>query len=231
MAPGGGAPTPLVCPSCGRSYPGEERFCEDCRLPLVHDLLKVQEPPLTDARERARKIKPQLAEGKLVRVVTARNLTLSAVGGNISVTGPVGSSHPLASLTISNAINATFGNTVTTNGDFTQTTGTGTTTLNGGTIGGNVSINTHAIALNGTTLSMGGGFVTLNAATGGVTQQAGAPVSVTNLRLLGTGNFSLTAPRTYGIQFQYRFIAQDSEIGRSGIKKELLLGAFQFGAA
>jgi hypothetical protein len=75
MAPGGHAPTPLVCPSCGRSYPGEERFCDDCRLPLVHDLMQVQEPPLTEARERARKIKPQLAEGKLVRVVTARNLT------------------------------------------------------------------------------------------------------------------------------------------------------------
>lgn len=66
---------PLVCPSCGRSYPGDERFCADCKVPLVHDLMHVVEPPMTEARERARKIKPQLAEGKLVRVATARNLT------------------------------------------------------------------------------------------------------------------------------------------------------------
>jgi hypothetical protein len=66
---------PLVCPGCGAPYPPEERFCSDCRLPLVHDTTLVVLPPLTDARERARKIKPQLAEGALVRVVSARNLT------------------------------------------------------------------------------------------------------------------------------------------------------------
>ena len=75
MPSGGPSEPPLVCPSCGRSYPSEERFCDVCKLPLVHDLMHVHEPPLTEARERARKIKPQLAEGKLVRVVTARNLT------------------------------------------------------------------------------------------------------------------------------------------------------------
>jgi hypothetical protein len=66
---------PLVCPGCSASYPSEERFCPDCRLPLVHDTTLVVLPPLTEARERARKIKPQLAEGALVRVVSARNLT------------------------------------------------------------------------------------------------------------------------------------------------------------
>ena len=66
---------PLVCPGCGASYPAEERFCPACRLPLVHDATKVALPPMTGLRERARKIKPQLAEGPLVRVVSARNLT------------------------------------------------------------------------------------------------------------------------------------------------------------
>jgi hypothetical protein len=64
-----------VCPGCGASYPPDERFCAACRLPLVHDTTKVTLPPLTELRERARKIKPQLAEGALVRVVSARNLT------------------------------------------------------------------------------------------------------------------------------------------------------------
>jgi hypothetical protein len=63
---------PLVCPSCGSTYPAEERFCPSCQLPLTYrdETLKV-----SDARERARKIKPQLAEGRLVRVAGARNQT------------------------------------------------------------------------------------------------------------------------------------------------------------
>jgi len=61
---------PLVCPNCGNTYPGQERFCPWCKLPLTYgdDTLKVSE-----AHERARKIKPQLAEGRLVRVAGARN--------------------------------------------------------------------------------------------------------------------------------------------------------------
>ena len=60
----------LECPSCGATYASDERFCPSCRLPLV-----VQDQPqeLTERHERARKIKPQLAEGPLVRVAGARN--------------------------------------------------------------------------------------------------------------------------------------------------------------
>jgi hypothetical protein len=65
---------PLVCPSCGSSHGPEERFCPSCRLPLVHDLTRVVPPPVTERRRRARKIKPQLGEGGLVRVAGARNL-------------------------------------------------------------------------------------------------------------------------------------------------------------
>ena len=59
----------LVCPSCGGRHPAPERFCPDCGLPLVHD---AAEPPPADARrERVRKVKPQYAEGPLVRVARA----------------------------------------------------------------------------------------------------------------------------------------------------------------
>src|SRR5690348_3128359 len=63
----------LECPSCGKTYPAEERFCPDCQMPLVRaDKLDVQ-MDVSERHERARKIKPQLAEGRLVRVAGARN--------------------------------------------------------------------------------------------------------------------------------------------------------------
>jgi hypothetical protein len=59
---------PLVCPSCGGRHPAEERFCPDCGLPLVHDDVAA---PAGARHERARKVKPQYAEGALVRVARA----------------------------------------------------------------------------------------------------------------------------------------------------------------
>lgn len=62
----------LRCPACGAEQPSSERFCPDCHLPLVID--EEQRAGRVDERhERARKIKPQLAEGPLVRVAGARN--------------------------------------------------------------------------------------------------------------------------------------------------------------
>ncbi len=63
----------LVCPSCGSNYPAEERFCPSCRMPLVQDAGVEAVAELTERQQRARKIKPQLAEGPLVRVAGARN--------------------------------------------------------------------------------------------------------------------------------------------------------------
>jgi hypothetical protein len=62
----------LVCPSCGRSYVTEDRFCADCGLPLT-GLTDDSEQHVSELHRRARKIKPQLSEGRLVRVAGARN--------------------------------------------------------------------------------------------------------------------------------------------------------------
>jgi hypothetical protein len=63
---------PLVCPRCAEPHPLDERFCRSCGMPLVYSGVEVVEP--RDDREvRARKIKPQLAEGDLVRVAGARS--------------------------------------------------------------------------------------------------------------------------------------------------------------
>lgn len=67
----------LVCPSCGREHPSSERFCAACGMPLVHPAGAAgtgdaAEPG--ERRERARKIKPQYSEGRLVKVAYAQNL-------------------------------------------------------------------------------------------------------------------------------------------------------------
>ncbi len=59
----------LVCPSCGRQFGPAERFCSACKLPLVHQGQATYEP--SERQAQARKIKPQLAEGPLVRVAGA----------------------------------------------------------------------------------------------------------------------------------------------------------------
>ena len=62
---------PLVCVGCGTSYPPSERFCSRCGLPLTHG--SEPDEPASERHRAARKIKPQLAEGSLVRVAGARN--------------------------------------------------------------------------------------------------------------------------------------------------------------
>jgi hypothetical protein len=62
----------LHCPGCGSTYDEPERFCPDCKLPLVQaDGPEVE--AVSERHERARKIKPQFTEGPLVRVAGARN--------------------------------------------------------------------------------------------------------------------------------------------------------------
>jgi hypothetical protein len=61
----------LVCPACGAAHPAAELFCPECKLPLVLEGSELGE--VSERHERARKIKPQLAEGELVKVAWARN--------------------------------------------------------------------------------------------------------------------------------------------------------------
>lgn len=57
----------VVCPTCGQVHPPIERFCETCGMPLVYPSTAA-EPATDERRSRARKIKPEYAEGPLVRV-------------------------------------------------------------------------------------------------------------------------------------------------------------------
>jgi hypothetical protein len=72
MAGAGASPPSLHCPGCGLEQPASERFCPQCHLPLVLDGAD-EALTVSDRHRQARKIKPQLAEGPLVRVAGARN--------------------------------------------------------------------------------------------------------------------------------------------------------------
>jgi hypothetical protein len=63
----------LVCPSCGRSHGEQERFCPECGVPLTRAVEPGADAAVSDLHRRARKIKPQLSEGSLVRVAGANN--------------------------------------------------------------------------------------------------------------------------------------------------------------
>jgi hypothetical protein len=63
---------PFVCPDCARAYPDSERFCAVCGMPLV--CAPGVERAADERQRKARKIKPQYAEGELVKVAGAQNL-------------------------------------------------------------------------------------------------------------------------------------------------------------
>jgi hypothetical protein len=63
----------LSCPRCALAHSIDERFCRNCGMPLVYAGTR-EEEPVTDAHERARKVRPQYAHGELVRVTGARNM-------------------------------------------------------------------------------------------------------------------------------------------------------------
>jgi hypothetical protein len=66
-------PQPLVCPTCAEPHPPDARFCRACGVPLVYAEALDAAAPITERHARARKIKPQYAEGDLVQVAGAQN--------------------------------------------------------------------------------------------------------------------------------------------------------------
>lgn len=64
---------PLVCPSCAITHPLDERFCRSCGMPLVYAGAMGVDQPITERHERARKVKRQYAEGRLVHAAGARH--------------------------------------------------------------------------------------------------------------------------------------------------------------
>lgn len=63
----------LVCPSCGATYAPDERFCSTCKLPLTYSSSAGAGEEISERHRLARKVKPQLSEGRLVRVAGASN--------------------------------------------------------------------------------------------------------------------------------------------------------------
>ena len=63
----------LACPRCARRYALDQRFCDHCGMPLVYAGAPSAEEPESSAHERARKIRPELTRGELVRVAWSRN--------------------------------------------------------------------------------------------------------------------------------------------------------------
>ena len=63
----------LVCPACAEPHATDARFCRVCGMPLVYAAPGDAGDPITERQARARKIKPQYAEGELVRVAGAQN--------------------------------------------------------------------------------------------------------------------------------------------------------------
>jgi hypothetical protein len=72
MTEEGGA-APLTCPRCALPHSISERFCRNCGMPLVYAGTR-EEEPITEAHERARKVRPQYAHGDLLRVTGARSM-------------------------------------------------------------------------------------------------------------------------------------------------------------
>ena len=65
----------LVCPSCAQEHASDERFCESCGMPLVQRPEARDGPAVSPRQETARKIKPEYADGPLVKVASVNNLT------------------------------------------------------------------------------------------------------------------------------------------------------------
>ena len=128
----------------------------------------------------------------------AYSLSLNAGTGDILFTGAVGSGtdRELDQLTIASAADVMFSADVRTTGNLTQTAGTGTTSLHGGTVGDSLSLTTQRVALDSGSLTVANRttFQTSNANSTAVSQAAGSVLLTKDLLLLGDGTFTLDQP-------------------------------------
>jgi hypothetical protein len=67
------ATEPLACPRCASTHPLSERFCPRCGMPLVYAGTMGVDVEVSERQRLLRKVKPQYAEGELVRAAWARN--------------------------------------------------------------------------------------------------------------------------------------------------------------
>jgi hypothetical protein len=63
----------LVCPDCATEHGGDERFCPHCGMPLVPGGGEAVADDVSERRRQARKIRPEYAQGALVKAAWARN--------------------------------------------------------------------------------------------------------------------------------------------------------------
>ena len=152
----------------------------------------------------------------------AQNLTMTAgAGGDITFTGAVGGTTPLAAITISSADNVTAN--ALTAASLTQTTGQGTTTFNGlqnyDTAAG-LNVVTDTIALNQAVTTTTGGIVTLNA--DGFGLDAGTLTIAAAGDITSAGNVTLIGNQ--GITMGAAGNGPAIQVGTVGVPANLIMG-------
>jgi hypothetical protein len=128
----------------------------------------------------------------------AAALTVNAgTGGDLLFGAAVGGGAALSSLVIATARDVDFDSTLETTGDFTQSTGSGTTTFdNTVTAGGDVDISNNAITFNGAgniVSNSGAGAVELTASAGAITGGTAVSDITAGTLLLSAGSSIATA--------------------------------------
>ncbi|WP_145362915.1 choice-of-anchor Q domain-containing protein [Stratiformator vulcanicus] len=116
--------------------------------------------------------------------------------GDIAVDGAIGANAAIGAVTITNANDVDFQSTIEA-ASLTQSAGAGTTTLNGGTIGGAVNVTTDEITLNSGTLAAGGA-VELTAQNGDINFSGGV-IDATGQAVTLNANGAITGGPVGGV--------------------------------
>jgi fibronectin-binding autotransporter adhesin len=116
-------------------------------------------------------------------------LNVNLIGANSDATfnAAIGGVTPLSSIAVAAVDDLIFGSTIATSGNVTQTSGTGTTTLSGGSIGGVLNVSNEAVILGGTTVTVTGAAI-LTATAGSISDANAAAnnIAAPTLQLFST---------------------------------------------